>query len=350
MQSLLHTYRRYRTLKDDVIHALPIAILMPHSSCNCRCVMCDIWKDNKNAKELTLSDVEQLMGSLKKLGTRQVLLSGGEALLHSNFFRLCDILHTQKIHITLLSTGLLLKKHAAALVDSVDDIIVSLDGNEALHNSIRNIPGAFEKLAEGIAALRSIRKGFPVSGRTVIHALNYREWPAIIDTAARIGLDHISFLPADVSSTAFNRETPWDSSRQQEILIPKEQLPVLEEIIEYIIQRYAAEFESHFIAESPDKIRKIYSYYAAQHGLVAFPWKACNAPWVSAVIEADGTVRPCFFHEATGNIHKESLEEAVNGEKALQFRRELDMSRNATCMKCVCSLYLPPFADPRPGN
>ena len=27
---------------------LPIMVLMPHSRCNCRCLMCDIWRANKN--------------------------------------------------------------------------------------------------------------------------------------------------------------------------------------------------------------------------------------------------------------------------------------------------------------
>ena len=26
------------------IEKLPILILFPHSRCNCRCIMCDIWK------------------------------------------------------------------------------------------------------------------------------------------------------------------------------------------------------------------------------------------------------------------------------------------------------------------
>ena len=73
-QTLYHHYKRYRTLQTDHIKALPLVILMPHSACNCRCVMCDIWKDNNNLKQLTEKDLEGLMGSLKKLGTQQVLL------------------------------------------------------------------------------------------------------------------------------------------------------------------------------------------------------------------------------------------------------------------------------------
>src|SRR5215510_4021242 len=91
-QSLYHTYKRYRTLQTDHISALPIVILMPHSACNCRCVMCDIWKDNKNLKQLNEEDIFQLLDSLKQLGTQQVLMSGGEALLNPNFFRFCQIL------------------------------------------------------------------------------------------------------------------------------------------------------------------------------------------------------------------------------------------------------------------
>ena len=62
MQSLTHTYKRYRTLQTHRISALPVVILMPHSACNCRCVMCDIWKDNKNLKQLTELNASQNLG------------------------------------------------------------------------------------------------------------------------------------------------------------------------------------------------------------------------------------------------------------------------------------------------
>ena len=37
-----------------------------------------------------------LLDSLKKLGTQQVVMSGGEALLNPNFFRFCEILQKAK--------------------------------------------------------------------------------------------------------------------------------------------------------------------------------------------------------------------------------------------------------------
>jgi len=345
-QSLYHTYKRYRTLQTDKITALPIVILMPHSACNCRCAMCDIWKDNHNLKQLTENDIKDLLETFRKFDTKQVLMSGGEALLHPNFFRFCEILKKESIKVTLLSTGLTLKKHAVQLTEWVNDIIVSLDGDEATHNQIRNIPGAFNKLKEGVQAIKSLRQDFKITGRSVIHRLNFLKWPSIIDSANEIGLDQISFLPADVSSHAFNREVLWSDARQHEIMLDKEDLPKLKNVIMSLVKDYASEFETKFIAESPGKIEKIYNYYAAFYGLNDFPYKKCNAPWVSTVIEADGTVRPCFFHESMGNIHNDQLDKILNSDEAIEFRKNLDIDKNDICKKCVCYLNLSPGMNP----
>jgi len=341
---LLHTYKRYRTLHTHRISALPIAILMPHSACNCRCVMCDIWKGNHRLRQLTEKDVEGLMGSLNALGTRQVLLSGGEALLNPNFFQLCAILKRRKMRITLLSTGIALARHADNILQWVDDVIVSLDGDEKGHDTIRNLPGAFRKMQEGIDLLHAKDANFRITARTVIHRLNFRNLPGILDAAKTLGLQQISFLPADVTSEAFNRADPWDEPRQNEIRLSQDELPELQAILHEVIEDYRPLFTSGFIAEAPAKFLKIGAYYAASYGLNPFPYKKCNAPWVSTVVEADGTVRPCFFHPAMGNIQEQPLEAILNSAAAMEFRQSLDMDADPTCLRCVCYLNLPPSA------
>src|SRR5258705_4419141 len=265
-QSLYHTYRRYRTLQTDRITAMPIVILMPHSACNCRCAMCDIWKDNHNLKQLTEEDIKDLLETFRKFDTKQVLMSGGEALLHPNFFRFCEILKKEGINVTLLSTGLTLKKHAAQLTEWVHDIIVSLDGDEHTHNAIRNIPDAFNKLKEGVKTIKLLKHDFKITGRSVIHRLNFQKWWSIIDSAKEMGLDQVSFLPADVSSHAFNREVLWSPQRQHDILPDENELEDLGIILEKLIETNKTDFDSGFIAESPDKLQKIHSYYGAFYG------------------------------------------------------------------------------------
>ncbi len=338
----IETFKRYLTQKTHTIHSLPIAILMPHGGCNCRCVMCDIWQGNNSARQLSEADVAGLLDSLKKLGTRWVVMSGGEALMHPNLFRLCDLLRAAGLKITLLSTGLLLKRVAGEVVSRSDEVIVSLDGSEEIHNAIRRIPNAFGKLAEGIAAVKALSPVFPLSARCVIQRQNFADWPNIIDAAHAVGLDGISFLPADTSSEAFNRPELWTEPRAGEVRPAREQLPHLQAVIEALLASHAADFKNGFVAESPAKIRRIYTYYAALHGLVDFPPVRCNAPWVSAVVEADGTVRPCFFHRSLGNIREAPLPELLNSTAARTFRRDLDTAADPVCRRCVCSLYLRP--------
>ena len=122
---LYQKLKRYNTLFTDRISSLPVAVLMPHSGCNCRCVMCDIWKGNGRTKQLSREDISGLLQSFKKWQTKEVLMSGGEALLHPLFFDFCAILKKEGIRITLLSTGISVKQHAENLAKSVDEIIIS---------------------------------------------------------------------------------------------------------------------------------------------------------------------------------------------------------------------------------
>jgi MoaA/NifB/PqqE/SkfB family radical SAM enzyme len=304
--------------------------------------MCDIWKGNNDLHQLTEKDIKGLLVSFKKLDVKRVVMSGGEALLNPNFFSFCQMLQKEKIKVSLLTTGLTIKKHAALLVKHVHDIIISLDGDEQLHDEIRNIPGAFNKIRDGVKAIYALNPGFRVTGRTVIHKMNYLFWPKIIDAAKEIGLKQVSFLPADVSSHAFNREVLWNDARQHEILLSPDDVVELKNVMDNLLADHKLDFVSGYIAENPEKIKKIHQYYGSFYGLNALPYKKCNAPWVSVVIEADGTVRPCFFLDKMGTVNEKPLMEILNSEESIAFRKNLDVQSNETCVKCVCYLNLTP--------
>ena len=103
---------------------------------------------------------------------------------------------------------------------------------------------------------------------------------------------------------------------------------------------WSANIVSGFIVETPDKLRRIVQHFRGHLGQAENVAPRCNAPWVSAVIEASGDVRPCFFHPVLGNIRQQSFPQIVNGANALRFRSTLDVAHNPTCQRCVCSLYL----------
>ena len=325
----------------DPITQLPILILFPHSRCNCRCLMCDIWR-NTSKDELTANDVARWLDEWQRLGVRRVVLSGGEALMHSHLWELCAHLRRANIGITLLSTGLLLKRHAHELVQYCDDVVVSLDGPRDIHNAIRNVPHAYERLAEGIATLSALHAPITLSARCTIQKNNYTHLRATVRAAHGIGLHRISFLAADVSTDAFNRPAGWDGDRVAQVALDADDLPLLERELDALTQEHADDFASGYIAESPLKLRhRLHQYYAALLGQAQFHPVSCNAPWVSSVIEADGTVRPCFFQPPLGNIHQaKNLTEILNSDEAIAWRRGLDTQRNEICRKCVCTLSL----------
>ncbi len=85
--------------------SMPILILNVHSHCNCRCIMCDILK-RETHEQVRVSDLDRHRASLRNLGVRQVVLTGGEPLLHGDLAALCDFFRQENIRLTLLTTGL----------------------------------------------------------------------------------------------------------------------------------------------------------------------------------------------------------------------------------------------------
>jgi MoaA/NifB/PqqE/SkfB family radical SAM enzyme len=320
---------------NPVLRSLPVVVLLPHSRCNCRCLMCDIWKDTKSTS-LSLSDLDRLLDDFQKLSVEWVVLSGGEPLMHPHLFEFCAKLRERCIQTTLLSTGLLFERYAPSIVETVTDAIVSLDGPPAIHDQIRRVQGAYSSLARGVQAVHKLRPAFPVSARSTVQRGNYRFLTETARTAKMLGLKSISFLAADVISEAFNRPLAWDGERQSEIALTVEDIHQLESEIETLISDWA---ESEFIAESPDKLRRIVLHYRAHLGLTQPLAPQCNAPWVSTVIEATGAVRPCFFHAPIGHLGHNGLVNVLNGPAGVDFRSHLNVAANPTCQRCVCSLH-----------
>ncbi len=323
------------------ITSLPILVLFPHSRCNCRCVMCDIWRI-RQVREITACDLEPHLESLRALRVSWVVLSGGEPLMHSDFSTLTQMLRAEGIRVTLLTTGLLLGPHARSVADSVDDVIVSLDGPPEIHDRIRRVPRAFEQLARGVEAVRKIRPEISISARSTVQKANWQYLCETVQTAKQVKLNSISFLAADVTSEAFNRPEGWTPERQSTVALDADEVEKLEIEIGSLIGEHREDIATGFVAESPEKLRRIVLHFRAHLGQVAPVAPPCNAPWVSAVIEADGTVRPCFFHRPLGNIRHKTLLDLLNDEQSIEFRKELDIPSNPVCQRCVCSLHLPP--------
>jgi MoaA/NifB/PqqE/SkfB family radical SAM enzyme len=312
---------------------LPLVIFYPTSRCNSRCVSCDWWKSS-GAGDLELKEIERLADSLPMLGTKLVLFSGGEPLLRPEVFDAARVFRERGMRLHLLTSGVLLERCADEVSKHFSRVIVSLDAtNEALYHAIRGV-AALTTVERGVARLRRLAPDIPITARATLHRLNFRELPRLIDHAHAMALDQISFLPADVSSTAFGRERPIDPAS---LALSACEIAELDDLVEQTIDDHADDFSSGFVAESPAKLRGLSRYYAALGGGGPFPSVTCNAPYMSVVVEADGSVRPCFFHAPVGNIRESPLGSIVE-HNLPAFRRGLDLSSDPVCARCVCSM------------
>lgn len=317
---------------------LPLLIFYPTGRCNSRCVSCDWWKQS-GEDDLTLGEIATVAEALPALGTRLVVFSGGEPLLRPEVFHAAHLFRAQGMTLHLLTSGVLLERFADRVAQHFRRVIVSLDATSAtLYERIRGVD-ALATVGRGVAGLRRVAPDVPLSGRATLHRANFRELPRLIEYAKALGLDRISFLPADISSPGFGRATAPDANLAPlaALALDAEDVAEFEAIVERTIGVYASDFESGFVAETPEKLRRLPRYYAALRGAEPFPRVTCNAPWISVVVEANGSVRPCFFHGSIGNVRQSPIATIV-ARNLRAFRESFDVGADPVCVRCVCSL------------
>jgi MoaA/NifB/PqqE/SkfB family radical SAM enzyme len=265
-------------------------------------------------------------------------------LLNPQWTEIAQLLKAHGLCTWLLTSGLSLAKHALRAAQLFDAITVSMDGTKAAtYKAIRGLD-AFDKVCEGIAAAAAA--GARVSLRVTLQRANYRELPDFVQLARELGACQISFLAVDVANPhAFGRSDDFTS----DLALQPQDLPLFEQMLCSLERRRAADFQSGFIAESPQKLRRILQYFAAVCGQGAYPAVLCNAPEFSAVIDARGRVQPCFFIGGPpGAQVGDDLPAVLNGAPMASLRRDIRQRRRPECATCVCSMWREPsrLADP----
>lgn len=338
-------------LTGDRLRTLPILIFYLTDGCNSRCVTCDIWRNPR--RDMPMPLVESVAGEMRALGVRWAVLSGGEAMQHPRWPEIAARFRAEGVRVILLTNGLFIRKQIDAVLANVDELVVSLDGGTAAtYDAIRGVD-AFDLVLEGIQLAR--QGGIPVTTRTTLQRANFRELPLIIDAARAVDVNHISFLTVDVSNPyAFGDRFSHDVDIPLADAVPAEHQPPadaltrediaeLAHILDDVETRFAGDFASGRIAESPDKLRRMIGYFSGVLGDGDFPTVRCNAPHTSAVIEVNGMLRPCYFLPTVGKVTPNvNLSQAINAEAAISLRRAYRTGQRAECGRCVCPLYKGP--------
>ena len=324
-------------------HALPLVLFAPTARCNSRCVSCDWWRAD-GADDLTLGEIRALADGLRFYGTRTIVFTGGEPLLRPDVMDIADLFRERGFALNLLTSGLALEKLAPAIAARFADVTVSLDGHTPeLYRAIRGVNG-LDVVSAGLRRLRACAPSLVIRARTTVHRHNFRFLREITAKALELGVDQISFLPADVTSESFNRARSLPLARASggeheppALLLTAADTEELAAIVESLIALHGNDLAQGRVFPGPQRLRYLAAYYRAHLGLGPFPPVECNAPWTSVVIEANGALRPCFFHAPVGNLRERSLDELLSAAMPA-FRKQLHVAADATCQRCVCML------------
>lgn len=304
---------------------LRLLVLAVSERCDQRCVHCQIWMGPREdaGPSLTREERLRIVEEAISLGVEEVLLTGGEPLLSAELWPIAERLASAGVRALLTTNGLLLAGYAARVARLFDEVYVSLDGGPATHDRLRGVP-SFERVAAGVQALLALSPRPLLVARCTLHAENLGEVEAIASGARAIGFDHLSFLPLDAASDAFGGR-PEERRR----LVPGARQV---DAFEAAIRRLGT--GDGFILEAEPKLRRLATHLRASGGTARFERPACDAPWWSSVVEADGRLRPCFFHAPVADARGGLL--GARGSQPYRDALALVRSANPTCERCVC--------------
>ena len=221
---------------DRRLRSVPLITLHLTERCNSRCVSCDYWRHGR--EDMTLDSVSRLLPSLRDLGTRAVLISGGEPLIHPQWAQISQLLREQGLQLWLLTSGLVAGQACSASRASCS----SRSPCRWMESIVECTPRYADSMhsttvCAGIRA--AVRAGASVSVRVTVQRANYSALPAFVTLTHELGAQQVSFLAADVRNPhAFGRTDGFNA----DIALQASDLLAFEEILSIMEQEHARGF------------------------------------------------------------------------------------------------------------
>lgn len=172
-------------------------------ACSWRCVFCY----NPRHSDRTPLDVVEwtiVLDDLRALGTLHVALTGGEPLLHPQFFEIARAAAERHFAITIFTNGSRIDAAMASRIAALNPFVTELTvhgATAAVHNAATSRSGSFEDVTAAVGHL--LRAGARVHLKTVLTSMNEHELESMIALAASLGVPFsvdVNLTPRDDGS------------------------------------------------------------------------------------------------------------------------------------------------------
>lgn len=121
-----------------------IASLLITEQCNLSCAYCKIEENHRLSK----NEIFTIMDRLAKVGTKVLILTGGEPFIRNDIHEIIDYSNKSGFILKINTNGAYLKKKRN-LLTKIDGLTISLDAPKPIHDLIRG-QGAHDQALEGI--------------------------------------------------------------------------------------------------------------------------------------------------------------------------------------------------------
>ncbi|MEI8055193.1 MAG: radical SAM protein [bacterium] len=128
--------------------------------CNSQCKFCAIWHQKPEAitEEQSITEVENNLRDLKKLGVKVIDFTGGEPLLYPYLREVLILAKKMGFYTTVTTNCILYHKHAAALKGLINVLYFSLHADtENAHNETTGVK-SYHKVIASISLAKKIRQ------------------------------------------------------------------------------------------------------------------------------------------------------------------------------------------------
>lgn len=337
-------------------------VLGVNNVCNLHCKMCDVGTgttDTNFAQNLVgtrpLHMPMELMTTILQQAARhyprvKIGYAFTEPLVYIHLEESLQLANRLGLYTSMTTNALTLPQKAAAICEAgLNELLVSLDGVQDMHNFIRGNKNSFQKAVEGIEKVFAQKQHPAVSVFCVITEWNISGLYDFLTYINRlpikqVGFMHTSFVPqelADVHNALYGQIYPATQSNIAETQIQATDIDTLWKQIK-LIRSGQWNFPVTFSPEidSPERLRDYYQNPAVPFGTT------CHDAFRNLMIKSNGDVIPahgrCYTVDL-GNLYEQSLPDIWNSSAAGRFRSTLQKAGGLlpACSRC-CSAFQNP--------
>jgi len=289
--------------------------------CNLRCLHCRGLAEEELGAEALLNVAEEI----PSLKPRWVILEGGEVLLRAQqLFEVINILRRSNVKVYLISNGMLLERHTARKLASLDvNLMISIDGaDRASYESTRK-GASFDRLRRSVAV--AAEYGILDSCPVTVGKHNQRRIGELFRFVKEIGYTKVTFL--GLKPCRDYREYALNDTEYEALFFSIIENQRLLNLDVYVDEPFFKPFlKEHDVRFSTD----------GENGIVVPELSRCIFGEYM-FIEANGDVKPCTFAPVVvGNVGIRPLGEIWDDIQHSEFVGKItDPSNRASkCREC----------------